>query len=110
MMRPTFAASPAEAIVEHLGLAGGRTPASIVELSERRQRELREAPRYACPCCGYLTLLNLGRYEICAVCRWEDDPAVERDGPDVVICAGRPDFVTACGRGGGARVSSPSLG
>jgi hypothetical protein len=80
--RPAFAASPAEAIVEHLGLAGERTPAWVVELSERRQRELKEAPRYACPCCGYLTLLNLGRYEICTVCRWEDAPAVERDGPD----------------------------
>jgi Cysteine-rich CPCC len=80
--RPTFAASPAEAIVRHLGYAGGQTPAWVLELSERRQRELREAPRYACPCCGYLTLLNPGRYEICAVCWWEDDPAAERDGAD----------------------------
>jgi hypothetical protein len=97
--RPTFAVTPAEAIVEHLGIAGGRTPAWVLELSERRQRELKDAPRYACPCCGYLTLLNLGRYEICAVCRWEDDPAAERDGPDahsgpnhISLNAGRANF------------------
>jgi hypothetical protein len=80
--QPTFGASPAAAIVQHLGFGDGPLPAWVVGLSERRQRELREAPRYACPCCSYLTLLNPGRYEICAVCWWEDDPAVEWDGPD----------------------------
>ena len=28
---------------------------------------------FACPCCNYLTLTELGRYEICDVCFWEDD-------------------------------------
>lgn len=27
-----------------------------------------------CPCCGHRTLLDLGRYELCPVCFWEDDP------------------------------------
>lgn len=33
------------------------------------------AERYACPCCGYLTLEESppGTYEICEVCGWEDD-------------------------------------
>ncbi len=31
--------------------------------------------RYKCPCCGYYTLEEPnGRYEICPVCFWEDDP------------------------------------
>ncbi|MGW0912123.1 CPCC family cysteine-rich protein [Streptomyces sp. NPDC002784] len=30
--------------------------------------------RLPCPCCGHLTLLELWTYEICEVCRWEEDP------------------------------------
>jgi hypothetical protein len=32
-------------------------------------------PRYPCPCCGFLTLEEQppGTFEICPVCRWEDD-------------------------------------
>ncbi|WP_109583620.1 CPCC family cysteine-rich protein [Cupriavidus plantarum] len=30
--------------------------------------------QYPCPCCGSLTLDELGVYEICIVCGWEDDP------------------------------------
>lgn len=29
----------------------------------------------ACPCCGNHTISELGNYEICPVCLWEDDPA-----------------------------------
>jgi hypothetical protein len=29
---------------------------------------------YACPCCGSFTLSELGGYEICTICFWEDDP------------------------------------
>ncbi|WP_221088938.1 CPCC family cysteine-rich protein [Deinococcus aquaedulcis] len=28
--------------------------------------------RFACPCCGFLTLATLGEYEVCPVCFWED--------------------------------------
>jgi hypothetical protein len=37
--------------------------------------------RFACPCCGYLTLGTVppGSYEICAVCYWEDDQVQFRD-------------------------------
>jgi hypothetical protein len=48
-------------------------------------RELAECPRHACDCCGYLTLLNPGHYEGCAVCDWEDDRADNNrrhGGPD----------------------------
>jgi len=30
--------------------------------------------RVMCRCCGYLTLAEYGRYGICEVCGWEDDP------------------------------------
>ncbi len=29
--------------------------------------------KYKCPCCGYLTLDEPGRHEICYLCRWQDD-------------------------------------
>jgi hypothetical protein len=37
--------------------------------------------RYACPCCGYLTLAGKppGTYEVCPVCLWEDDDVQSRD-------------------------------
>ena len=40
-------------------------------------------PRYACACCGYLTLTESGNntYDICPVCFWEDDP-VQNNYPD----------------------------
>jgi len=85
--RPVSAASPAEAIAGYLELLGERAPAWAERLSRDFERELSEARRYACDCCGYVTLLNPGRYEICAVCRWEDDRCDNtrrRGGPDAV--------------------------
>jgi hypothetical protein len=39
--------------------------------------------RFACPCCGYLTLHEepTDTYEICHVCGWEDD-GLQFDDPD----------------------------
>ena len=71
--RSTSAETPAEAIATHLEYTPAQTPAWVHELSERLLRELREASRYVCDCCGYKTLLNPGHYEICRVCCWEDD-------------------------------------
>jgi hypothetical protein len=41
------------------------------------------AKRYACRCCGFLTLDDepKGSYEVCLVCFWEDDPSQSAD-PD----------------------------
>lgn len=36
---------------------------------------------YPCPCCGNKTIDELGCYEICPVCGWEDDPVQSAD-PD----------------------------
>jgi hypothetical protein len=43
------------------------------EFSDQFERDLREAPRFSCDCCGHKTVLNVGYYEICPVCGWEDD-------------------------------------
>ncbi len=42
-----------------------------------------EKNRYACPCCGFLTLPQPppGTYAICPVCFWEDD-GVQYEDPD----------------------------
>jgi len=34
-----------------------------------------------CPCCGYKTLDEIGVYEICLICYWEDDP-IQRNEPN----------------------------
>lgn len=37
---------------------------------------------FACSCCGYKTLDELGSYIICPICFWEDDPS-QSDNPDL---------------------------
>jgi hypothetical protein len=39
--------------------------------------------RYACLCCGYLTLSRRGSCEVCRVCYWQDDGQSDHDA-DVV--------------------------
>jgi hypothetical protein len=34
---------------------------------------------FSCPCCGEKTIDNLGDYEICPICKWEDDPVQYKD-------------------------------
>ncbi|MBQ6093927.1 MAG: hypothetical protein IJL09_00855, partial [Lachnospiraceae bacterium] len=29
--------------------------------------------KFRCPCCGFYTLEEVGTYEVCPVCYWEDD-------------------------------------
>lgn len=41
-----------------------------------------------CPCCGYKTLLDRGRFEICDVCYWEDDG---QDDYDADVVRGGPN-------------------
>ncbi|MFE4925427.1 CPCC family cysteine-rich protein [Streptomyces sp. NPDC056661] len=47
--------------------------------SQRPRRNWREAhpagvKAFPCPCCGHLVMSEIGCWEICPVCRWEDDP------------------------------------
>jgi hypothetical protein len=41
----------------------------------------REEDLLPCPCCGSRVLGEVGDYEICSVCGWEDDPT-QRANPD----------------------------
>lgn len=34
---------------------------------------------HPCPCCNSLVLSEVGAYEICDVCGWEDDPVQSED-------------------------------
>ena len=44
--------------------------------------------RFACPCCGHLTLAGRGGFEICPVCFWEDDG---QDDGDAATVRGGPN-------------------
>lgn len=81
--KPTLMSTPLAALAEHLGYPLDATPGWMIELSERLLRELAEAPRYPCQCCGFRTLLRQGKYAICDVCGWEDDPVATARTPDV---------------------------
>ena len=37
--------------------------------------------KYACPCCGEMTLDDQGEFDICDVCDWQDDP-LQAENPD----------------------------
>lgn len=38
---------------------------------------------HTCPGCGYPTLTERGRYEICSVCNWEDDNQDDKEADEV---------------------------
>ena len=44
--------------------------------------------RSSCPCCGYPTLIGRANYQICELCRWEDDG---QDDADAEAVAGGPN-------------------
>lgn len=62
----------------------GGLDAYVRQLNENSMRKPGvEGLRYACPCCGYLTLGERGGFEICSVCSWEDDGQDEHDADSV---------------------------
>jgi hypothetical protein len=38
--------------------------------------------KYACPCCNEITIAELGDYEVCQICEWEDDPGQSQHPDD----------------------------
>lgn len=70
--------------------------------------------KYACPCCGYLTLRKEppGTYEICPICCWEDsrtDSPYEQSN-DATLRQAQRNFIDfgACERGWVSEVRAPS--
>lgn len=51
--------------------------------TEDREEDDSDEERCPCPCCGFLTMFGPTRdtYDICPVCRWEDDE-LQYDEPD----------------------------
>lgn len=54
--------------------------------------------KYICPVCGCRTLDELGGFDICPVCYWEDDGFYEEDEPNsanecVTIRQARENFI-----------------
>lgn len=41
------------------------------------------APKHPCPCCRHRTLDELGGYDICPVCFWEDDGQGDENADEV---------------------------
>jgi len=40
--------------------------------------------KFTCPCCGFPTLNERGGYEICVLCKWEDDYQDDKDANEVL--------------------------
>ena len=73
-----------DALVSLLQPGDGVWPSWFMEAAnDLAARDTPLGRRYACPCCGYLTLdeAPTGTYDICKVCFWEDDGVQFRD-PD----------------------------
>lgn len=49
---------------------------------------------FKCPCCGFYTLNERGKYEICPVCLWEDD-GVQTRAPGFSGGANKADLANA---------------
>lgn len=53
-----------------------------------------EKKKYLCPCCGAPVFDEMGSYEICPVCNWEDDPVQTKD-PDLTGSANTMSLIQA---------------
>jgi hypothetical protein len=79
----------------------GVSPQWMIDAADRLpEHQTPLGTRVMCRCCGFLTLPDYGRYSICPVCNWEDDPTTifepgERAGPGpnhLSLAEGRRNF------------------
>src|SRR6266545_1525849 len=54
-------------------ITAARVDKRSMNLGKRRKEPHAEKDIFTCPCCGYPTLRSWAEYEICSLCRWEDD-------------------------------------
>jgi len=47
-------------------------------------RDMNKNRLFDCPCCGFPTLAERARYDICTVCWWEDDGQGDHDANEVL--------------------------
>jgi hypothetical protein len=70
----------------------------FLELGARRPQPYARGQngKFACPCCQYFTLFEFHQYQICPVCFWEDDGAVNAEdygGPNhMTLGQGRENY------------------
>jgi hypothetical protein len=66
---------------------------------------------YPCPCCGYVVHEELapGWWQICRICRWEDDPG-QLAHPGYDGAANRPSLIEAQANYAATGVSDPERG
>ncbi len=57
-----------------------KNPYSVGNVMQKSKNNMQEE-KLLCPCCKSFQLDEVGGYEICPVCNWEDDP-VQRKDPD----------------------------
>lgn len=72
--------------------------------------QLRDVPRFNCPCCGFPTLDEepAGTYDICKACGWEDDN-VQFDDPDFRGGANRESLNESRAKFAGRLQNNPQL-
>lgn len=74
--RPVAGREIHDVLLDLLELGDGQWPDWFVEAAaDLAARDTPLGRRYACPCCGFLTLdeAPTDTYNICKVCSWEDD-------------------------------------
>ncbi len=71
--------SAAAALASALEVSEPELPAWAHNLADHVEQQLEQATRYACPCCGFMTLFGREQWVGCPVCRWEDEPRLEVD-------------------------------
>lgn len=74
---PVAARDIHDALSDLLEPGDGQWPHWFIDAAnDLAARDTESGRRYACPCCGQLTLAKppTGTYAICQVCGWEDEP------------------------------------
>ena len=63
-------------------------------LHQEKKAERNDLGQFACPCCGFITVQEQGRFDLCEVCFWEDD-ALQSSQPDYADGANVPCLLEA---------------
>lgn len=73
---------------------GGSVARRIQDAMTQKYLDALDPAPYPCPCCHHRTLPEIGQYDLCPVCYWEDDPH-QRDHPDSTVGANGKSLVNS---------------